>query len=313
MTAETAMRNPQSGIRKPLPDRDIPGIEWVENAALGSLNSMGLRARTRLLVTATTEKGLVRFLKWAKEAEEKFVVLGGGTNVIFADEILDRVILRLGGEFTEFVVEGDRITAGAAVPLTRLVRKACDAGLTGLEGAWHVPGTLGGALAGNAGIPDWAIGDVVEWVQVFDRTAIRRRLAASEITFGYRQSSLAGMVIARARLALQRDPSRSIAKRLGAARIRRSQQPQDGHSAGCIFKNPPGDSAGRLIEAAGLKGLRLGGAVVSRDHANFIINERNATGRDVLDLIAEIRRRVLKRFHVTLETEVLVLGCKGKS
>jgi UDP-N-acetylmuramate dehydrogenase len=289
------------------PTRPEAGIEWVENAPLEGLNSMGLRAATRLLATVKSEEALVHFLEWAAAAGEEFVVLGGGTNVVFGDERLDLAILRLGGEFAEFAVEGDRIKAGAAVPLGRLVRAAMEAGLAGLEQAWHIPGTLGGALIGNAGIPGWEIGDVVEWVEAFDRAGRKRRFAASDLKFGYRQSNLAGEVVARASLALEiEDPGR-IADRIEQTRALRNRQPRGARSAGCIFKNPPGDAAGRLIDAAGLKGLRRGGAVVSPDHANFIVAESGATGKDVLALIDEIRHGVREKFGIELETEVRIL------
>ena len=292
-----------TGVR----ERIDAGIEWTERAALDALNSMGLRATARLLATVTTEAGLVQFLEWAKGKGEEFVVLGEGTNVIFGDEFLNLVILRFGGDFARAAAEGEAITAGAAVPLARLIREAHDAGLSGLEDAWGIPGSLGGAIVGNAGTADWAIGDCVSWVEVFDRSGTEHRLTASEIGFGYRQSTLAGQVIVRARLDLKRDSDEHIDRRIERARARRSGQPHGARSAGCIFKNPPGKSAGQLIETAGLKGLRRGGAVLSTDHANFILNENNATSGDVVGLIDEVRRRVFEQFGITLEMEVHIL------
>jgi len=289
------------------PAQEETGIKWIENAPLDGLNSMGLRATARLLASVASEKDLLRFLEWAKETGEKFVVLGGGTNVILGDPMLDFAILRLDGDFAKYVLEGNKITAGAAVPLARLAQEAVKAALTGLEEASYIPGTLGGALAGNAGTPQWQISDNVKWVEALDRKGQRRRFAAPEITFEYRRSTLAGWVITRACLALKTDRPENIAQRLEAAKVRRIGQPRGARSAGCIFKNPPGDTAGRLIDAAGLKGLRRGDAVVSRHHANFIVNEGNATGPEVIELIAEVRRRVLEQFNVSLETEVQIL------
>jgi UDP-N-acetylmuramate dehydrogenase len=288
-------------------DQSDAGIEWVEQAPLENLNSMGLRATARLLATVTSEKGLTGFLKWAKKQGEEFYVLGAGTNVVFAEEFFDRPILRLGGEFARFDVGHEKITAGAAVPLARLVEEARKARLSGLEGAWGIPGWVGGALVGNAGTADWAIGDQVDTVEVFDRSGVKEHLAVSEIGFRYRRSRLAEWVVTRTKLALKREKREVIEERIERARARRSGQPHGARSAGCIFKNPPGDAAGRLIEAAGLKGLRRGGAVVSTEHANFILNEGNATGADVIELIDEIRRRVYEQFKVELETEVQIL------
>lgn len=283
------------------------GIQWTEQAALDALNSMGLRAKARLLADVTSEVGLVRFLKWARGAGKEFVVLGEGTNVIFGDEFLDLVVLRLSGDFNRFAVKGEGITTGAAVSLARLVREAHKAGLSGLEDAWGIPGSLGGAIVGNAGTPNWAIGDCISWVEVFDRSGMKHRLTASKISFSYRQSTLGEQIIARAHLRLEGDSVEHIGERIKRVRARRGGQPHGVRSAGCIFKNPAGESAGRLIEAAGLKGLRRGGAVVSTDHANFIVHEGNATGSDVIWLIDEIRSQIHERFGINLEMEVRLL------
>lgn len=283
------------------------GITWAHNAPLHRLNSMGLEARARLLATVASEEGLIRFLEWAQKTSEKFVVLGRGTNVIFAEKSLDAVILHLNGDFARFTMKAQEILAGAAALLARLLQNARKANLSGLEGAWGIPGTLGGALTGNAGTADWTIRDCVEWVEVFDSDGIKQRLTASEIGFEYRRSTLATLgVITQVSLALRADSRNSIEARIRRAQERRRSQPR-GRSAGCVFKNPPGDSAGRLIDAAGLKGLRHGGAVVSSEHANFIINEGGATGSDIMELIEEIRRRVYERFQILLEEEVLIL------
>lgn len=281
-------------------------IEWVEQAPLGDLNSMGLRATARLLASVHTEEALVRFLQWAKREDEDFIILGGGTNVVFADDYLDRVILRLRGQFAQLSVNGESITSGAAVPLSRLVQEACRGGLAGLEGASGIPGALGGALRGNAGAYDWSLGDCVAWVEAFDRDGAKRRFAASEAGFGYRRSALADWLVTRAHLVLKPDDPDRILERIDATLARRSGQPYGVCSAGCVFKNPPGDRAARLIEAAGLKGERRGDAVVSPQHANFIVNEGAATGRDVMSLIDAVRRRVREIFGIELETEVQV-------
>jgi len=288
-------------------DKGDAGIEWVERAPLGNLNTMGLPATARLLATVTSEKGLTGFLEWAKKGGEEFYVLGGGSNVVFAEEFFDRPIMHLGGDFARLDIGRTTIAAGAAVPLARLVQEARHAHLSGLEGAWGIPGSLGGALIGNAGTTGWAIGDQVDTVEVFDRSGIKQRLAVWEIGFRYRRSRLAEWVVTRAILALKREKREVIEERIKSAQAGRSGQPQGVRSAGCIFKNPPGEAAGRLIDAAGLKGLRKGGAVVSAEHANFIVNEGNATGADVIELIDEVRRRVYERFTIELETEVQIL------
>lgn len=283
------------------------GIDWMERAPLDDLNTMGLGATARLMANVHDEDALVRFLQWARRESEDFILLGGGTNVIFADEYLDQVVLRLHGDFAELSVNAAGITAGAAVPLSRLVQEACRAGLTGLEGAAGIPGALGGALRGNAGAYEWSMGDCVSWVDAFDRAGAKQRFDASEAGFAYRRSALSDWLVTRAHLALEPDDPGRIKERIDATLARRSHQPYDVSSAGCVFKNPPGEKAARLIDAAGLKGERCGGAVVSPRHANFIVNEGHATGRDVISLIDVVRRRVLESSGIELETEVQII------
>ncbi|MCX8037041.1 MAG: UDP-N-acetylmuramate dehydrogenase [Candidatus Sumerlaeia bacterium] len=286
--------------------RPTAGIVWMDDAPLDSLNTMGLPAVARSLALVSDARGLRQFLRWAAANGEPFEILGGGSNVILADAYYEQTFLQLGGDFTLSSVRGEAVFAGAAAPLVRLVSQSCKAGLSGLEGAWGIPGTLGGAIRGNAGTREWSMSQSVAWVEVFDRSGKMRRLQAGEIRFGYRNSSLGDVVIARARLDLKREPAEVIERNLAAAKSRRTRQPGK-RSAGCIFKNPAGDFAGRLIEAAGLKGCRCGGAVVSPDHANFIVNEGGATGRDVVNLIDIIQRRVQETFNIRLDVEVHIL------
>ncbi len=286
--------------------RPMAGIVWKDEAPLDRLNTMGLPSVARTLAVVSDVRGLREFLRWAAAAGEDFEILGEGSNVILADPYYEQTFLQLGGDFALSSVRGKALFAGAAAPLAHLVSQSCDAGLSGLEGGWGIPGTLGGAICGNAGTLEWSIADSLLWAEVFDRSGKMQRLRADEIRFGYRNSSLDGMVITRARLALKLERPEAIARNLAAARERRIRQPR-GRSAGCIFKNPPGDFAGRLIEAAGLKGYRCGGAVVSHNHANFIVNEGGATGRDVVNLIDIVQRRVQETFNIRLDVEVRIL------
>jgi UDP-N-acetylmuramate dehydrogenase len=286
-----------------------PDVEWIENAPLVDYNSMGIRATARRLAIVHNEAGLRRFLEWVQANGEDFFILGDGTNIIFVDEVIDGVLLHLGGEFAMATADEQepRIKAGAAVALADLVEMACQMDLAGLEGAWGLPGSLGGALVGNAGTHTWKMCDCVESIEALDRSGARHRLARSEIDFRYHDSGLRGMIVMWAYLVLQPDDPARIEERIAQARVPRSRHPHDARSAGCAFRNPPGTSAGKLIEAAGLKGLRRGDAVVSDKHANFIINEGNARGCDVVELIDEIRRRVAEKFGITLETEVQLI------
>lgn len=266
--------------------------------------------------TPETFEDLDRIVAWAREAGLPVRVAGGGSNVLVADEGVGAVVvsLRRCGSTVEFTGDADDasgedagVTAGAGVMLPGLARQAAERGLGGLEFAIGIPGSVGGALQTNAGIGDGrCIGDLVRSVEVL-RDGRRTVLDRDEITFEYRTTSLRGSddIVLDARLALVRRPRVEIEaemRRLLAAR--QASQPTSEPNAGSVFRNPPGDHAGRLIEAAGCKGLRIGGAQVSTLHANFIVQDGTATTKDVTDLMAEVRRRVLDQFGVTLVPEI---------
>ncbi len=245
-------------------------------------------------------------------AEEgvRWTVLGKGSNVLAADEGYDGAVLVLGKDFKRHRADGDRLQAGAGVILAAIVQDAYSRGLSGLEFAVGVPGTVGGALAMNAGSAEEWIGSVVESVTLYTPGSGLRVLRGTEIAWGYRESGLPGLgVIVECTLRLSPGEQDRI-RRVMDQRFhwRKSAQPLGVPNAGSVFINPPGASAGRLIEAAGLKGARVGGAVVSDVHANFIVNTGGATAADVLALIDEVRGVVKQTHGVELKTEVRVLG-----
>jgi UDP-N-acetylmuramate dehydrogenase len=205
------------------------------------------------------------------------------------------------------------LSAGAALPLPALARAAVDAELAGCEFLSGIPGTVGGGLRMNAGAWGACLADVVVAVTV--RTADGSELAytGDEMGFGYRTSRLvdSGEVATRVELALRPGEGEAIRRRTAELLGARKRTQPSGPSAGSVFKNPPGASAGQLVEAVGGKGLRQGGAEVSQLHANFIINTGGATAVDVIGLIRELQRRVRDRFGIELETEVRFLGLKG--
>lgn len=250
-------------------------------------------------------------------AEEgvEWTVVGKGSNLLVADQGYRGAILVLGREFKRHSVEGATMTSGAGAPLAALVQEAFQRGLSGMTWGVGIPGTLGGALAMNAGTREGAICDVVDRVTVYLPGEGMRMLHGDEISWGYRNSSLAGSgiilesnlkVIPGDRLRIRAEMERALARRKGT-------QPIGTPSAGSAFRNPEGDSAGRLIEAAGLKGTRLGGARISDIHANFIVNEGGATAADVLGLMRKIIRSVRDRDGIELEPEVRFLGTFGEA
>lgn len=233
-------------------------------------------------------------------------VLGDGSNLLIRDEGVSGVVLHLtGGDFSNVEIEGTRVTAGAGALLSHVISRTVAAGLTGLEELAGIPGTIGGAIVGNAGSKTGDIGTKVESIQVLNADGEEETIAADMIGFEYRKSHLGKAIVISATLNLREDDADDITKRLRKTWImKRSSQPLASQSAGCIFKNPPGLSAGSLIEQAGLKGTRVGDCEVSDVHANFIVTHENCTSDDVLRLIDLVHSKVQDTHDIDLELEI---------
>jgi UDP-N-acetylmuramate dehydrogenase len=225
---------------------------------------------------------------------EPFLVLGAGSNILASDAGLSERVVRLGRAFNTMAAfdgSSEEVWLGAATPLPGLVRRAQRAGLSGLEGLLGVPAVLGGAVAMNAGTRFGSMSDTLQEVELFAGGRLTR-MSAAELELGYRRARLPeGAIVTRARLRLVPSTPERVQAAMTSVDAARTGQPKI-KSAGCAFKNPQGDSAGRLIDIAGLKGLRVGDAMVSHEHGNFIVNMGGATSGDVLDLIDRIRERV---------------------
>jgi UDP-N-acetylmuramate dehydrogenase len=245
-------------------------------------------------------------------------VLGGGTNVLVSDCGVRGIVLHLGRPLAALQWRangsGQHVRAGAAAPLRRLVNEAVDRNLSGLEFAEGIPGTVGGGLLMNAGAFGGEIADVVELVEGVAATGEVQQLPRSALNFGYRHFDLPpGFIVTHLQFLLQPDDSDAIrARRAEAKRRRASHQPLGYPNAGSVFKNPPGQFAARLLEAAGLKGCRRGGAMFSHQHANFIVNVAGATAADVRGLMEEAARRVRELSGVQLEPEIRLVGEWGE-
>jgi len=235
-----------------------------------------------------------------------WTILGLGSNLLVRDEGFAGLVIRLGGEFTKIAVEGERIRAGGAVPIVALCREAARHGLAGVEGLVGIPGTIGGAVRMNAGT-DVEIGDVIDRVEVVVAGETMKSYTRPE--FAYRRSTLdTRAVVCAAEMRLTPgDPKELQAELRRRIDKRNATQPLSLPNSGSIFRNPPGDFAARLIETAGCKGRRVGGAEVSEKHANFIVNRGGATCSDVLALIDQVRAAVARAHGVSLELEVHVL------
>lgn len=245
----------------------------------------------------------------AEEPHIPWVILGRGSNVLVADEGFPGVVLQLGPEFKRIRVEEDSVLAGGGALLAGVVKEAWTRGLAGLAWAAGIPGTVAGALVGNAGAFDGSMSDVVRSVTVYDLEHGLRRLAMGEIVWGYRTSSLAGRgVVVETELSMAHEEVDRIRAHMERCfRRRKLTQPVGLPSAGSVFKNPPGIAVGRLIEEAGLKGKRAGRAEISAVHGNFIVNRGGAAAKDVVALIAEMRRAA-RAEGVNLNLEIRLVG-----
>jgi UDP-N-acetylmuramate dehydrogenase len=283
-------------------------VELRRASSLAELTSLGIGGTTDLLRVKTHESipGLLTLLD-SQGVPHRF--LGGGSNLLVSDGELPWVVLQLASPDPDVVLDGNFAQVDAAADLGRIVTHCAKHDLGGMEGLIGVPGTVGGALRMNAGAYGMQIGSYVREVKLY-RAATRQIeiLRGEQISFEYRHTSFApdDMMLA-VKLELPSKPFKEI---LQGIRIcnekRRSSQPLGQKSAGCIFKNPPGASAGRMIDELGLKGLTVGDARVSDRHANFFVNAGKASAKDMLALISDVRERVRSAFCLELEHEVVI-------
>lgn len=260
------------------------------------------------------EEALVAVLRWADEEELPVGVIGSGSNLLVADDGFHGLALKLNGKLAEIEREGDRVVCGGGYRFPSAAAKTAAWGLSGLEFGINIPGTTGGAVRMNANAYGGQLARALEWVDVATAAGTDRR-QPDQLGFEYRRSNLRpGEVVARASFQLQpADPEEVRATLADMRERRREAQPSGIKTFGSTFKNPEdekadGKSAGQLLEAAGCRGLRQGGARFSEKHANFVESDRDASTADVLALMAAGRRRVFDRFGVVLEPEVQVLG-----
>ena len=261
------------------------------------------------LARPRTAEELVALLRRCRDAQIPFRILGGGSNVLVRDEGVRGVVVHLESPAFSDVILGDgRIEVGAAVPLTALISQTARAGLGGMEVLTGIPGTVGGALRGNAGGRQGAIGQLVRRATVVDASDQIQVRERDDLSFAYRSSSLDEPVILSAEFALEPDDPEAVVKRMRRIWIvKKENQPYGHQSSGCIFKNPAPDlSAATLIEQGGLKGTRIGGAEISDRHPNFIVAQPGATAADVLALIERVRGRVWEQFGYDLELQIQV-------
>ncbi|MFN0057091.1 MAG: UDP-N-acetylmuramate dehydrogenase [Planctomycetota bacterium] len=285
-----------------------------QNVDLSSRTSFRIGGVARLFATPTDSQQLQHLLLDARGRGLPVFILGGGTNTLIHDGVYDGLVICTRAlTAISFDSETFRLRAEAGVPLSQVIRVAIEQGAAGLEAFTGIPGTIGGAVYGNAGGAGLWIDRVVRSLEVIDAECERRWIAAEECDWRYRSSGLAQKVVATVELQLARGVRAELRDRARSVYDRkRATQPLSARSAGCVFRNPgaansvrTGESAGALIERAGLKGIRVGGAAVSNLHANFIVNETNASAQNVLELVHLVQQQVRERLGVELEREII--------
>lgn len=284
------------------------------SAPLSDLTTLRVGGPARALVTAERDEDVATVGQVARELGVPVLVVGRGSNLLVGDGGWPGIALRLGRGFRDVVLEGEEVRAGAAEPLPVLAVRVADAGLGGFAWGCAVPGTLGGAVRMNAGAHGHDMAEHLVDADVVRLTSgARETWPVSVMGMGYRHTDLPqDAVVVAARLRLEATDPRSIHEEMASIRQwRRTHQPVNEPSCGSVFTNPPGGSAGALIDAAGLKGTRRGGAMVSERHANFIVTEPGARAADVARLIEHVRDRVLQHAGVELSTEVVQVGARS--
>jgi len=288
----------------------LPGVS--EDEPLASRTSFGIGGPADFFVELGRPQAIENLIEGCAERGIPYLLLGAGTNLLVADAGVEGLVLRVVNR--EHQVDGRVVRAGAGLKMMRLARIVADAGLRGFEFAIGVPGTVGGAVYQNAGCWGKELREVLVEVEGFMPGAGKKTWKRADLQFAYRTSALRegalkGGLVVEATIQLERgDGEEAKALMAKLTRERAETQPIKTKNCGSVFKNPPGDSAGRLVQAAGLKAAREGMAVVSSVHGNFIVNEGGATAADVKKLIERIQAEVKRRFNVELETEVEMVG-----
>jgi len=287
------------------------GTELRLNEPMARHTSLEVGGPAAIYVVPQTVGAVCVALRVAARFDLPLLAVGRGTNLLVLDGGFAGIILHLRESLSAITIEGVRLTAQAGATLAEVCVAAANAGLSGLEFAAGVPGSVGGAVAMNAGARAGQMADVVETVEVVRRNGALSHCARSQLELGYRRSCLrdARCVVVSVTLRLTQSDAVAVREAMfEAVQQRCRRQPLSLGSCGSVFKRPPGDYAGRLLEAAGVKGLRIGGARFSTKHANFIVNEGGATAQDIVELIEMAKRRVYDVCGVKLEEEVCVIG-----
>lgn len=289
----------------------VPAENIFYNEPLRKHTTFRVGGEADCFIKLQTERQLSALLAYLKQVEIPYFAMGNGSNLLVGDGGYQGIILQIGDCCNRIVVQGNRIYAQAGAYLSQLARVACEHGLSGLEFAAGIPGTVGGGVVMNAGAYDGEMKQVVEGVTVLDQRGNRLELDNATMEFGYRTSAIKSQpfIVTECSFKLQSGDKEAIAAKIEELqRKRKEKQPLEYPSAGSTFKRPEGHFAGKLIMDAGLAGASIGGAQVSKKHCGFIINTGSATAADIRQLIQYVQNEVNKSFHIQLEPEVVFLG-----
>lgn len=290
---------------------NINGIKVLKDVSLKNYNTYKIDAKCDYLIEIFKIEGLIEVLEYLKNNNISFMILGNGSNVIL-DDYFKGVIIKLNG--LDYVnIKENMVVVGAGTMMGKLSLDTVNANLTGLEWAINIPGTIGGSIVGNAGAYNSEMFDNLVSIKVLDKSLEIKEMTKNDFNYDYRETNIKdlGLIVIEATFNLEegnKEESKQIIK--DRCERRKLSQPLDMPSAGSVFRNPEGDYAGRLIEAVGLKGKKIGGAEVSTKHANFIVNTGNATSNDIKNLIELIKREVKKEFNIDLVLEQEIINWK---
>lgn len=282
----------------------IDDIYVRNDVSLKPYNTYRINGKCAYFIEVNTKEELIKVLKYLKQENITYFIIGNGSNIII-DDYYNGAIIKLTG-LNEIVIDKDKVRCGAGAMMASLSTSTINANLKGLEWAINIPGTVGGSIIGNAGAYNSCMFDYLTMITVLDEDLNIKEIDAKEIDYSYRDTSLKGknIIVLEAEFKLEYGSREELLKVVEDRRERRmSSQPLELPSAGSVFRNPEGDYAGRLVEASGLKGYKIGGAMVSEKHANFIVNIGGATSEDIRNLIKLVHDTVLEKFNVDLILE----------
>jgi len=281
------------------------------NEAMSKHTSFRIGGPADYLAQPLSISELQAVLTKAKELQLPVTIIGNGSNLLVRDKGIRGLVIKLGNALIDIQVNDNILTFGSGVSLGLAGRKAADLGLSGMEFACGIPGSIGGAVFMNAGAYDGEMSDIVREVQVLASDGQVKAIPAKDLAFSYRHSAIqgSGMLVLSVTVELRHGDKATIEAKMADLNQRRiSKQPLEWPSAGSTFKRPPGYFAGTLIDQAGLKGYTVGGAQVSPKHAGFVVNVGGATASDVLNLIHDVQDKIMAEKGVKLEPEVMVIG-----